>query len=58
MRRDGPGAGGVKVGLVERLAEAGIVEQPTAWEQTRPKTFWDKVWAVPMRIWNALMRAY
>ena len=35
----------------------GVV-RPTAWEQTRPKTFWDKLWAVPIRVWNALMRAY
>ena len=64
-RRDGPGACGVEGGVV----------QPTAREQTRPKTFWDKawavivvllllllltfyVWAVPIRVWNALMRAY
>ena len=35
-------------------AESGAVPP----QQARPRTFWDKVWAVPIRIWNALMRAY
>ena len=37
-----------------RRADSGAIRP----QQERPRTFWDKVWAVPIRIWNALMRAY
>ena len=52
--RDGAAACGPDAGC----GVEGGTARPQAREQARPQTFWDKVWAVPIRIWNALMRAY